>query len=107
LAQPYSTIGGETAAWASFILWGANVLRGESVTVNTMAWDDNIVWGMDDNIVWGMNTAWGDGLLATFDGDNIVWSNVSDADNIVWGELDDDNIVWGMDDDNIVWGMNR
>jgi len=126
LAAPYSTIGGETEQWSSMILWGDAILWGESVAVNTMAWSDNIVWGMDDNIVWGMNTAWGDnivwgmddnivwgenivwgdGLLSALNGDNIVWGMVSRADNIVWGELSEDNIVWGMDDDNIVWGMD-
>jgi serine protease AprX len=125
-ATPYSTIGGETEPWSSMILWGDAILWGESIAVNTMAWDNNIVWGMDDNIVWGMNTSWGDnivwgmndntvwgenivwgeGLLTALMGDNIVWGMVSRADNIVWGELSEDNIVWGMEDDNIVWGMD-
>lgn len=126
-----TTIGGETYAWAQFVLWDDNIVWGSGlVTYHLAAMDDNIVWGSDDNIVWGSagadniiwgssvddnivwgsvaewadNIVWGSNLIGMLDGDNIVWGS---DDNIVWGSLDVDNIVWGtLDLDNIVWGSD-
>jgi serine protease AprX len=126
--SPYTTIAGDTYAWAQNIVWGGRkIVDTDALWSNSLAWADNVVWGSaldaddnivwgtlaryDDNIVWGTfarawgdNIVWGTGLLSTVNGDNIVWGSVR-GDNIVWGTLDDDNIVWGTrDKDNIVWG---
>ena len=59
----------------------------------------------DQSIVWG--TVLHAPLVATADGDSIVWGTV-DGDSIVWGTAGGASIVWGTDDgDSIVWGTAR
>lgn len=125
--NPFTTIAGETHAWAQGIVWGDHIVWGDSVTWNLSVWAQGIVWGDDDGIVWGdeEGIVWGDSLihggnvlLESFsvwsgqivwgsgivwgddDGDGVVWGD----NGIVWGDDDGDGIVWGDIDDGIVWG---
>lgn len=119
--EPFDVLHGEPVEWARTVIWGDQILFGDSAYVHLAAWDDNIVWGQQlDNIVWGQcagngcdNIVWGQ---CEGDGcDNIVWGQTREnivwgqgIDNIVWGQCETatcDNIVWGQDADNIVWGQ--
>ena len=124
--EPYSAIGGSTYFWSRHIIYGDQVLAGDLLAANHVAWGTGVVWGSadaeGDNIVWGTaeleadNIVWGTNVIW---GANIVWGNrvigqrsdpigthIVWGANIVWGMLELDNIVWGTmtELDNIVWG---
>ena len=122
-----------TLTWAQYIIWGAQVVSGDTIKYNQLAWsqddDGHIVWGDDDDghIVWGDSFIQGPNLTYESFGawsTQIVWADDDDAhivwvdddgdghivwgdddEHIVWGDLDDEHIVWGDDEDeHVVWG---
>ncbi|HYM22148.1 MAG TPA: S8 family peptidase, partial [Vicinamibacterales bacterium] len=67
LVLPASTIGNQVYTWSREVIYGANVLGGDVLYVNNIAWSTNVVWGTQ--------AVWGAGVVV--DADNIVWRAVS------------------------------
>ena len=127
-AAPASTFADVSAAWSQTLIWGTQILRGDSlIELSQSAWSQAIVWGTGtlDERIWGMvsqdteNIVWGTHVsvveanwFGNIDfGENIVWGTALGwAENIVWGTgllgfFDGENIVWGtLFGENIVWG---
>ncbi len=109
-------------SWSGRLIWGNRLYAGGALASSANAWTPGLLWGAtrtlfgqrvswgpswstaspSQNVVWGMHCGggncsgpWSASVVATDDGDTVVWGT-SDGDTVVWGTSDDgDTVVWG------------
>ncbi|MFA5908049.1 MAG: S8 family peptidase [Vicinamibacterales bacterium] len=109
---------GQRIIWGDRMVWGGSIARHEPAWTSAVVWGDAVTWGpdvwvdptstvLDTFASWSTQVVWGDDLVATSDGEHIVWGSLFDDAHIVWGDsFEDAHIVWGdsFDTEHIVWG---
>jgi serine protease AprX len=90
--EPFTTIGGEPHAWSQSVIWGADVISGNTIDVNQTAWASSVIWGA--NVVWGQSVIWGA---------NVVWSDPQSwSTSVIWGA----NVIGASNGSSVIWGAS-
>lgn len=113
-ARPAGSEYPTSPGWSQQIVWGNRMMKGDRLRADANAWATDVMWGANltprgERIEIGLgrtrNVVWGSACGgADCDG---PWTaeGASEDDSVVWGSDDADSVVWGTDDgDSVVWG---